>query len=454
MMSKITIYMPNYNYGKFISKSINSVIRQTYKEWELLVIDDGSKDNSLSLLKKFKKNKKIKIISQTNKGLNRTNNIALRLSETDYIVRLDPDDYLDENFLNVTISYLEKNKKIDLVYPDYYTIDKNNKIINLIRYSDSKFSESLNDLPPHGACTVFRRKTLISLGGYDESVRRQDGYDIWLKFIKRYQAHNIKIPLFYYRRHENNSTNNKKKILEAKSTIVKNHTNELLKNIKTLALIPVSSETLYKYNSPFTKFCGKPLIWYTLFAATNSKNLNKIVLNTRDTKVINYVKKNFPNISILRRKKTYSNAKDLDLLKDTIDNNKSFKSYDFYAVLYINTPLRKNIHIDHAISLASLFKTDKIVSVSEETAQFYFHDKKGLKKINNKSNMIRLERDSIYKENGSVFIYNQKAIYNKDKDSDDISIGHLQMLQEESVKINSLFEFKLAEFLFKNNDKY
>jgi len=442
--------MPNFNYGKYLSKSLNSVLSQTYKNWELLIIDDGSTDNSLKYIKKFKKNKKIKIITQQNKGLNITNNIALRLSETDYIVRLDPDDYLDENFLNLTVNYLDENKNIDMVYPDYYVVNQQGKITNLVRYSDNKFEESLNDLPPHGACTVFRRNILISLGGYDESVSRQDGYDIWLKFIKKHKPHNIKIPLFYYRRHNENLTNNRKKIFEAKYKIVQKQSFDILKKTKNLAIIPVSANHLYDYNSPFTKLNKKPLIWYTLNAASLSANINKTIVNTRDNNVIDYVKKYFPSISIKKRNQSYENLNDIELVKDTMKSKKIYSNYDYSIVLYINTPLRRFDHIDHAISLATMFKTDKLISVSEELAQFYSHDKKGLIKINNISDTIRLERDSIYKENGSVYVYRNKSL---NKNIKSYSTGHIQMLHEESVKINSVYEFKLAEFLLKYNEK-
>ena len=98
--------MPNYNYGSFIEESVNSVLKQSYKDWELLIIDDGSTDNSLDVLKKFNNHKQIKIIKQKNKGLNVTNNIAIRLSISEYITRLDPDDFLDENYLLVVSDVL------------------------------------------------------------------------------------------------------------------------------------------------------------------------------------------------------------------------------------------------------------------------------------------------------------------------------------------------------------
>ena len=75
----ITVYITNFNYGEYIEKSIESVLNQTIKNFELIIIDDGSTDRSLEILKKYENNKDIKFIKQKNKGLNVTNNIALRI---------------------------------------------------------------------------------------------------------------------------------------------------------------------------------------------------------------------------------------------------------------------------------------------------------------------------------------------------------------------------------------
>ena len=77
--------MPNYNYGRYIDKAIQSVLNQTFKDWELLVIDDGSTDNSLDIINKYKKYNKLNYQAK-NKGLTVTNNIAIRLSNSKYIV--------------------------------------------------------------------------------------------------------------------------------------------------------------------------------------------------------------------------------------------------------------------------------------------------------------------------------------------------------------------------------
>ena len=87
----ITVYITNYNYGKFIKKCVESVLAQSIKNYELIIIDDGSTDDSKEILKEYKEYKNIKIVFQKNIGLNATNNVAIGLSQGKYILRLDAD---------------------------------------------------------------------------------------------------------------------------------------------------------------------------------------------------------------------------------------------------------------------------------------------------------------------------------------------------------------------------
>ena len=108
----ITVYITNFNYGRFIKKAINSVLNQTFKNYELIIIDDGSKDKSLEIIREFQNKKNIKIIFQKNNRLFFSNNLALRLSKAKYIMRLDSDDWLDPHALEIMSNILERDKRL------------------------------------------------------------------------------------------------------------------------------------------------------------------------------------------------------------------------------------------------------------------------------------------------------------------------------------------------------
>ena len=133
----ITIYITNHNYGKYLNKSINSVLNQTYTNYELIIIDDGSTDTSKKIIEKYKNLRNIKIIFQKNKGLAVSNNIALKLSKGDYITRLDADDWLNENFLQVMVNELKKHPKIGMIFCNYFLVDSKGLIQSQFLRHDS-----------------------------------------------------------------------------------------------------------------------------------------------------------------------------------------------------------------------------------------------------------------------------------------------------------------------------
>ena len=154
---KVTVYITNYNYGHYIEKSINSVLNQTFKDIEIFIIDDGSTDNSKEIIEKYESIANIKIIYQKNKGLIVTNNIALRLAQGDYIMRLDADDYLDKNAIKLMVGELDEDEALGLVFPNYFIVDENENITN-VRVRIPSEENNVKDNPAHGACTLIRTK--------------------------------------------------------------------------------------------------------------------------------------------------------------------------------------------------------------------------------------------------------------------------------------------------------
>ena len=115
--SKVTVYITSHNYSIFLKESIESVLKQTYKNWELFLIDDGSSDNSFDIMNSYK-NQKIKVFRNLKaKGLRSCANYVLGKSDGKYIIRLDADDFFDENALLLMVNYLENSDAV-LVYPD------------------------------------------------------------------------------------------------------------------------------------------------------------------------------------------------------------------------------------------------------------------------------------------------------------------------------------------------
>ena len=118
-MEKISVIIPVYNVEKFIEQSIKSVLNQTYKNLEIILVDDGSTDSSGSICDEYsKKDKRIKVIHQDNKGLSGARNSGLDIATGKYIMFLDSDDYFENNSCEILYSEIEK-KQADYVIGNY-----------------------------------------------------------------------------------------------------------------------------------------------------------------------------------------------------------------------------------------------------------------------------------------------------------------------------------------------
>ena len=129
LLPKITVYITNYNYGRFLKRAVESVLIQTEQNFEIIIIDDGSTDDSISLIQSYMDHPKIKIVLQKNKGLTITNNLALKLSRGKYIMRLDADDYLVKEALEKLSTVLDEKFESGMVFGDYYLVDENENIL-------------------------------------------------------------------------------------------------------------------------------------------------------------------------------------------------------------------------------------------------------------------------------------------------------------------------------------
>jgi CMP-N-acetylneuraminic acid synthetase len=448
----VTVYIPVHNYGKYLEQAIQSVMAQKFSDWELIIIDDGSTDNSWDIIQKYASHPKIRTMRQEQKGLATTNNIALRLMQGKFIMRLDADDYLDENALLVLANILELHPQIGLVYPDYFLVDERGEIVEIVRRKKVGQDVELLDLPALGACTMIRKECLLEVGGYSEEFKCQDGYELWLKFIESFNPYNVNLPLFYYRQHPSNLTKNRSQILKTRRCIKRTFVEKNRKNAipRVLAVIPVVKKALSALDSALHPLAGKPLLWYTISEALKTSMIDKIVVSSDDDAVLAYCKR-FPKITPILRpdalatSSTSMGAIILHVL-EVLNKNKKYRP-DAIMILYSNTPLRKSSHIEKCIDTMIIFNVDSVIAVEEEVDHFYNHKRYGLCVINKRAG-ISLERDALYRDNGAIYLSRSSAITKKRAVGD--SIGHIVMLPEESIRIRNNFDFWLAENVLKN----
>lgn len=179
--------MPSYNHGRFISKSINSVINQSYINWELIIVDNNSEDGTKDVLKRYESEKRIKVYFVNNNGsIGYSRNIGVDKAKSDFIAFIDSDDYWKKNKLEKCIIYL---KKYDLIFHDievnYLFKTKRNKkssTYNKIQKDPLK-TLLLYGNPIANSSVITKKNILLKVGGIDESqeINRSVDYHTWLK---------------------------------------------------------------------------------------------------------------------------------------------------------------------------------------------------------------------------------------------------------------------------------
>ena len=203
-MSKVSIIMPVYNGAKYIREAISSILAQTFKDWELIVVDDGSTDETESVVASL--DIPLKFLKQHNSGPSAARNLGLQLATGDYVVFLDADDTLDPSFLDLTVKELDRLGDTVVgvccgwVYTDQVGQELYHTRVTRAGYLGLQDFLITNLFPIHAFLTP--RPSLLSVNGFDTNIFAMEDWDLWLRLIaKGGQFYAIPICLARYRLH-------------------------------------------------------------------------------------------------------------------------------------------------------------------------------------------------------------------------------------------------------------
>lgn len=204
--------MPVYNGEKFIRQAINSILTQSFSDFELLIINDGSTDNSNKYIKQFDDPRIILINNKENIGLVKTLNKGLLKARGIYVARFDQDDISLRDRLKSQSKFLVQNKKIIAVCSWMITVNSEGKKIKYYKQKIKNYGDFLGiiltgKVPLYHPAVMFRKKEILNIGGYNIDFPMAEDYDLWRKMaLERYNA--LMIPKFHLlqRVHEKNAT--------------------------------------------------------------------------------------------------------------------------------------------------------------------------------------------------------------------------------------------------------
>ncbi|MBZ0312898.1 glycosyltransferase [Clostridium butyricum] len=203
-MVEVSIVMPVFNGEKYLNQSIESVINQTFKNWELIIVNDCSTDNTLMIANKYASlDMRIKIISnEENKRLPYSLNVGFKNAKGKYFTWTSDDNIYGEEAISTMYNFMKNNGEYGLVYCDMYFIDEfNNKIGSVSKeVSELYYNDCI------GACFMYRCEVLKTIGEYNTKKFLVEDYEYWLRINEKYPIYHINKIEYYYRIHNNSLT--------------------------------------------------------------------------------------------------------------------------------------------------------------------------------------------------------------------------------------------------------
>jgi len=223
MLPLVSVIIPTYNAEQYIAVAVESVLGQSYRQFELIVIDDGCTDRTAEKLAAYKE---ARVIRQGNAGPSAARNHGIRIAKGKYCAFLDSDDIMMPERLKLQVHKMEEHSEAGLVYTDLMTFDEN----GIVHKSKKEF------IKPHSgkvlgkllrenfitASTVMVRRDCFKKAGYfDESMNHSEDYKMWLNIAKYYSIEYVDLPLVKYRYHEGSLSRNRIVINTSSYNVVK-----------------------------------------------------------------------------------------------------------------------------------------------------------------------------------------------------------------------------------------
>lgn len=221
----VSVVIPSYNCGKYILEAIESILAQSYSKHEIIVVDDGSTDNTKEIIQQYiKSHEKIKYFYQNNKGPGAARNIGIKKAKGEFIAFLDADDLWKKEKLTKSIEFMERNnfdwlctsmikvneegnKVIKRISDDSWVLNAETKEIRQLKNGLFFFSS----IPVHTPTIVAKRKCFAKVGLFDERFLIGEDTDLWLRFEEAgFKGGYVDEPLTIYRYNENSITKGRK----------------------------------------------------------------------------------------------------------------------------------------------------------------------------------------------------------------------------------------------------
>lgn len=446
----VSVYIPSKNYGHFLEAAVESVLRQTFKEWELFIVDEASSDSTQTVIRNYRTHDKIKVLETDGIGLPAVGNLVLERMSGEFIIRLDGDDVFDENILLVLASHLINDSELAIVFPDYYLMDVAGSVFAQEARELSGSEVSVSDVPPHGACTMIRKRNLLESGGYREDVPAQDGFDLWSRPDLRARSRHIGLPLFFYRQHNENRSSDQQRIFAARRQIKSGVVSSTPKPVT--AVIPCRTNYDFRPKLWSVPVKGLSLLERRIEICLTSPLVDQVVVSSDsdeiETSISEMYSENSERLKFHRRthESTMRSAPIADTLRDVLG------VYDpeltgILVLSYLQTPFATTALIEEAIATLEIYEADSAWGVEHISGDLLRRTATGLQPLAG-DNRIFHDTAAVYRDSQTFTVFRAKnlvgpALRGRRSVAFEVS-------EEEGFFVDSERNLAIAEFIANN----
>jgi glycosyltransferase involved in cell wall biosynthesis len=301
-MSKVSIVVPCYNYGNYLSEALTSLEKQVYDNLECIVVDDGSTDNTKNVALSFcERDNRFKYIYQNNKGLSEARNTGIRHSTGEFIQFLDSDDILGKNKIYRQVSMMNKYPEVDIVYGRFKYFDVYDNIVNEEYFDDDKWSPKISgkgekiiekllifNISEVGSF-IFRKNIIHKVGFFDISYRSLEDWNYWMRCALEsanfYYDDNLD-GLFYMRKGHQSMQANSDVMKKSRIQLNKSFINELKHYNVNTKLLGIAKKEYINILSKTKTFDYSILVDKEMVLILITKIINRIIKALRQSRLL------------------------------------------------------------------------------------------------------------------------------------------------------------------------
>jgi glycosyltransferase involved in cell wall biosynthesis len=197
---RVSVVLPTYNQAHYLPQALDSVLNQTWRDFELVVVNDGSTDETPRILDEYQRRYGIKVVHQENRKLPGALNTGFRLARGQYLTWTSSDNIMRPRMLEVLVGALDRHPEVGLVYADWEIIDEQGEIVGTVRTFDFD-RHLLMRINYINACFLYRRACQEAVGLYDSGYVHVEDWEYWLRISRRFAMMRVPEVLYQYRVH-------------------------------------------------------------------------------------------------------------------------------------------------------------------------------------------------------------------------------------------------------------